>query len=209
MKNRLGSWFAGVLVALAAVLAASQAEAKTFYWISHGSPADPVWTYFLAGANQWAEDTGNTVNTSFHNGDVAAHQEAVRAAIAAKARTGSPRPRAPIRAVWSRSPSEAVDGAKHPDHQLQHPRSRPLAVRRLRRRRQLVTFGRSNWAQYLVDHEAGEGGRLRLDAGRDPRRHLRRAGGGREFQVGASSRSGITYEVTEATRSTRARSSPG
>ena len=61
------------------------AEAKTFYWISHGSPADPVWTYFLAGAEQWAEDTGNTVNTSFHNGDVAAHQEAVRAAIAAGA----------------------------------------------------------------------------------------------------------------------------
>ena len=25
-------------------------QAKTFYWISHGSPADPVWTYFLAGA---------------------------------------------------------------------------------------------------------------------------------------------------------------
>ena len=25
-------------------------HAKTFYWISHGSPADPVWTYFLAGA---------------------------------------------------------------------------------------------------------------------------------------------------------------
>ncbi|MGE3290870.1 MAG: substrate-binding domain-containing protein [Geminicoccaceae bacterium] len=64
---------------------ASQAFAKTFYWISHGSPADPVWTYFLAGAKQWAEDTGNTVNTSFHSGDVPSHQEAVRAAIAAKA----------------------------------------------------------------------------------------------------------------------------
>ena len=48
-------------------------------------PADPVWTYFLAGAKQWAQDTGNTVNTSFHSGDVPSHQEAVRAAIAAKA----------------------------------------------------------------------------------------------------------------------------
>ncbi|MEE2657001.1 MAG: substrate-binding domain-containing protein [Candidatus Latescibacterota bacterium] len=60
-------------------------SAKTFYWISHGSPADPVWTYFLAGARQWEADTGHTVNTSFHNGDVASHQEAVRAAISAQA----------------------------------------------------------------------------------------------------------------------------
>ena len=44
-----------------------------------------MWTYFLAGAKQWAKDTGNTVNTSFHNGDVASQQEAVRAALSAKA----------------------------------------------------------------------------------------------------------------------------
>ena len=58
----------------------ASAVAKTFYWISHGGPADPVWTYFLQGANQWAEDTGHTVNTSFHSGDVPSQQEAVRAA---------------------------------------------------------------------------------------------------------------------------------
>jgi simple sugar transport system substrate-binding protein len=80
------------LVAVAALIAgtagaspASAQEARTFYWISHGSPADPVWTYFLAGAEQWAEDTGHEVNTSFHSGDVPAHQEAIRAAIAAGA----------------------------------------------------------------------------------------------------------------------------
>jgi simple sugar transport system substrate-binding protein len=61
------------------------AQAKTFFWISHGSPADPVWTYFLAGANMWAKDTGQTVKTSFHNGDVPSQQEAIRSAIAAKA----------------------------------------------------------------------------------------------------------------------------
>jgi hypothetical protein len=75
-------------VALGAALAmgaGAAAEAKTFYWISHGSPADPVWTYFLAGAEQWAADTGQTVNTSFHSGDVPSHQEAFRAAIAAGA----------------------------------------------------------------------------------------------------------------------------
>ena len=61
------------------------AQAKTYFWISHGSPADPVWTYFLAGANMWAKDTGQTVKTSFHNGDVPSQQEAIRSAIAAKA----------------------------------------------------------------------------------------------------------------------------
>ena len=84
MTLRIAPVLAGVL-AIAGSALASAADAKTFYWISHGSPADPVWTYFLAGAEQWAEDTGNTVNTSFHNGDVASHQEAVRAAIAAGA----------------------------------------------------------------------------------------------------------------------------
>ena len=48
-------------------------------------PADPVWTYFLDGANQWASDTGNEVRTSFHSNDVALQQEAVRSAIAAGA----------------------------------------------------------------------------------------------------------------------------
>ncbi|MBV8968402.1 MAG: substrate-binding domain-containing protein [Verrucomicrobia bacterium] len=75
---------------------ASSVDAKdTYYWISHGSPTDPVWTYFLQGAEQWAKDTGNDVKTSFHSGDVPSHQEAVRAAIAAKARgivTSTPDP---------------------------------------------------------------------------------------------------------------------
>ena len=61
MFKRLSLLIAGAALALAMPV---MAEAKTFYWISHGSPADPVWTYFLAGAEQWAKDTGNTVNTS-------------------------------------------------------------------------------------------------------------------------------------------------
>ncbi|MEA2026288.1 MAG: substrate-binding domain-containing protein, partial [Chloroflexota bacterium] len=76
--------FGGSLLLAAALpmAAAAQDEDKTFYWISHGDPADPVWTYFLDGANQWASDTGNQVNTSFHSNDVALQQEAVRSAIA-------------------------------------------------------------------------------------------------------------------------------
>jgi simple sugar transport system substrate-binding protein len=82
MLKKLRPILWGLLLALAIPMAA---QAKTIYWISHGGPADPVWTYFLAGAEKWAKDTGQTVKTSFHNGDVPSQQEAVRAAIAAKA----------------------------------------------------------------------------------------------------------------------------
>lgn len=74
-----------LLAAMLPMAAAAQDDSKTFYWISHGDPADPVWTYFLDGANQWASDTGNQVNTSFHSNDVALQQEAIRSAIAAGA----------------------------------------------------------------------------------------------------------------------------
>jgi simple sugar transport system substrate-binding protein len=80
-----------VLIALALITGfsapkiSSAQNKKVFYWISHGAPADPVWNYFLQGAQQWAKDTGNEVRTSFHSGDVPSHQEAFRAAIAAGA----------------------------------------------------------------------------------------------------------------------------
>ena len=67
----------GAVAALALTSGMALAEGKTFYWISHGGPADPVWTYFLQGAEAWAKETGNTVNTSFHSGDVPSQQEAV------------------------------------------------------------------------------------------------------------------------------------
>jgi simple sugar transport system substrate-binding protein len=86
MRKKLRLLLCGLALAGAAhVAGAAPANAKTFYWVSHGSPADPVWTYFLQGAKQWATDTGHTVNTSFHSGDVPSHQEAIRAAISAKA----------------------------------------------------------------------------------------------------------------------------
>jgi simple sugar transport system substrate-binding protein len=76
-----------VLLILATLVQVGSAQdgGRVFYWISHGSPADPVWTYYLAGAEQWAADTGNEVRTSFHSGDVPSQQEAIRAAIAAEA----------------------------------------------------------------------------------------------------------------------------
>jgi simple sugar transport system substrate-binding protein len=147
MPKKLAILLAGALLALPMV-----AQARTFFWISHGSPADPVWTYFLAGAKQWAEDTGNTVNTSFHSGDVPSHQEAVRAAIAAQADgivTSSPDPGSlvevateandagiPIININTPDPTASFDAYVGGDN---------------------VVFGR-NWAQYLVDHGLVESG---------------------------------------------------
>src|ERR1700736_1085586 len=88
-----------ILGTIAALLIPSSVSAQNakpvYYWVSHGSPTDPVWTYFLQGAEQWAKDTGHEVRTSFHSGDVPSQQEAVRAAITAKARgivTSTPDP---------------------------------------------------------------------------------------------------------------------
>ena len=53
-----------------------------YYWVSHGSPSDPVWTYFLQGAEQWAKDTGSEVRTSFHSGDVPEEVGALAAFLA-------------------------------------------------------------------------------------------------------------------------------
>ena len=68
------SFFTLILSAVVAIHAPrviSAEDAKPIYfWVSHGSPTDPVWTYFLQGAEQWAKDTGHEVRTSFHSGDV-------------------------------------------------------------------------------------------------------------------------------------------
>lgn len=127
-----------------ATTAYAQAK-KTYYWVSHGSPADPVWTYFLAGAKQWADDTGNTVNTSFHNGDVPAHQEAIRAAIAAKAAgivTSSPDPGSLVKvAEEARAAGIPIINMNTPD---------PTANFNAYVGGNNVAFGKG-WAQYLVD----------------------------------------------------------
>ena len=136
------------IIALASALlalSASLASAKTFYWISHGSPADPVWTYFLAGAQQWSQDTGHEVNTSFHNGDVASHQEAVRAAIAAGADgivTSSPDPGSLVQVA------KEANEANIPIINMNTPD--PIASFDAYVGGDLVTTGRQ-WAQYLVD----------------------------------------------------------
>src|SRR4051794_20449525 len=134
---------AAALVLAMAIPAAAQA--KTYYWISHGSPADPVWTYFLAGANQWAKDTNNSVKTSFHNGDVPSQQEAIRAAIAAKADaivTTSPDPGSLVEIVKeAKAANIPLINFNTPD---------PSANFQAYVGTDLIVVGKG-WAQYLVD----------------------------------------------------------
>ena len=133
------------IVALAATGTVALAEGKTFYWISHGSPADPVWTYVLDGANKWAKDTGNKVNTSFHSGDVPSQQEAVRAAIASKADgivTSSPDPGSLVEVA------KEANAAKIPIINMNTPD--PTASFDAYVGADLGVVGKG-WAQYLVD----------------------------------------------------------
>jgi len=145
MLKKLVLLVSGLLLALSLAAPAAAQNGKTFYWISHGSPADPVWTYFLDGAEQWAKDTGNTVNTSFHNGDVASQQEAIRAAIAAGAAgvvTTSPDPGSLVDLV------KEAQAAKIPIININTPD--PSAHFDAYVGTNNVDVGR-RWAQYLVD----------------------------------------------------------
>jgi simple sugar transport system substrate-binding protein len=142
MLRRLQILIASLALAFAAPMAV---HAKTIYWISHGGPADPVWTYFLAGAEQWAKDTGQTVKTSFHNGDVPSQQEAIRAAIAAKADaivTTSPDPGSLVQVVQeARAANIPVINFNTPDAKVNF--NAYVGA-------DLGVVGRG-WAQFLVD----------------------------------------------------------
>ena len=188
MLKKLTLLVSGVLLALALPAAA---YAKTFYWISHGSPADPVWTYFLAGAEQWAEDTGNEVNTSFHSGDVPSHQEAVRAAIAAQADgivTSSPDPGSLVEVVKeAKAANIPIININTPD---------PSADFDAYVGGDNVVFGRA-WAQYLVDNNLVKSGDFVWMPVEVPG-----ATYGVQEEEGIKSvfePLGITYEVTETT----------
>ncbi len=148
MFKKLSLLLVVTIMLLAAVLPGfAQGTPKVFYWISHGSPADPVWVLFLQGAEKWAADTGFEVRTSFHSNDVASQQEAFRAAIAAGATgivSSTPDPGSlnaliaeahdagiPVITFNTPDPGNGADAYIGTDNEL---------------------VGR-NWAQYLVDHD--------------------------------------------------------
>lgn len=179
-------------IVLAVPLASSaQDEKKVFYWVSHGSPADPVWTYFLAGAEQWAKDTGNEVRTSFHSGDVPSQQEALRAAVAAGADgivTSSPDPGSLVDVVAeARAAGIPVININTPD---------PTVDFNAYVGGDNVVFG-AHWAQYLVDKGlVKEGDFVWMPV------EVPGATYGVQEEEGISSvfkPLGITWEVTEAT----------
>jgi len=188
MLKKLVLLLAGLFLTIASTAAV---QAKTFYWVSHGGPADPVWTYFLAGAKQWAADTGHTVNTSFHNGDVSSQQEAVRAAIAAKADgivTTSPDPGSLIEIA------KEANAAKIPIINFNTPD--PKASFDAYVGGDNVVFGR-NWAQFLVDKGLVKKGDFVWMPVEIPG-----ATYGVQEEEGIKSvfePLGITYEITEAT----------
>jgi simple sugar transport system substrate-binding protein len=177
--------------AAAAATTAKAQTGRTFYWVSHGGPADPVWTYFLAGANLWAADTGNTVNTSFHSGDVPSHQEAMRSAMAAKPAgivSTSPDPGSLVKVV------EEIRGAGIPVVNFNTPD--PSAAFQAYVGANLESVGRG-WAQYLVDKKlVKEGDFIWMPV------EVPGATYGVQEEAGASTvlkPLNITWEVTDAT----------
>ena len=100
----------------------------------------------------WAKDTGQTVKTSFHNGDVPSQQEAIRAAIAAKADaivTTSPDPGSLVDVVKeARAAGIPVINFNTPD---------PKVNFNAYVGGDLLVVGKA-WAQYLVDHKLVKSG---------------------------------------------------
>ena len=100
----------------------------------------------------WAKDTGKTVKTSFHNGDVASQQEAIRSAIAAKADgivTTSPDPGSLVQVVnEARAAHIPIINFNTPD---------PKVNFNAYVGGDLPTVGKG-WAQYLVDHKLVKSG---------------------------------------------------
>ncbi len=181
-----------LVAALSTVLLLSVAVAQgTFFWISHGDPADPVWTYFLQGAEMWAEDTGNTLNASFHSGDVPSHQEAFRAGITAGATgivTSTPDP-GTLDEVIAEAHAVGIPVIIMNTEDADSGRDAYVGG-------DTYDIGR-RWAQYLVDHGHVQAGDFVWMPVEVP---------GATYQVLGTSGAatvldplGITYEVTEAT----------
>jgi simple sugar transport system substrate-binding protein len=134
------------ILLIAAGTGSGAGSRAVYYWVSHGSPSDPVWTYFLQGAEQWAKDTGSEVRTSFHSGDVPSQQEAIRAAISSKARgivTSTPDPGSLTKVIADAHRGGIPVIILNTDDKAS---GRDAYVGG-----DLVGFGR-RWAQYLVDH---------------------------------------------------------
>ncbi len=141
-----------LLAAIGATLGSAQDDQKLFYWISHGTAGDPIWSFAQQGAVKAGEDLGIEVVVSFHGGDVAAQKEAFLAAIAAGAdgiATSSPEPGALTDEVAEAHAAGIPVVYFNTDD--------PDSGRDAYVGGNLVEVGRT-WAQYLVDHGLVESG---------------------------------------------------
>ncbi len=191
MFNRIKIAIASILLVGMLIPAFAQSSEPVYYWVSHGDPADPVWTYFLQGAETWAADTGNEVRTSFHSGDVPSHQEAVRAGISAGAAgivTTTPDP-GTLDQVISEAHEAGITVVIINTEDATSGRDAYVGG-------DTTDTGR-RWAQYLVDNghvEAGDFVWLPVEVPGATYQTLATEGISSVFDP-----LGITYEVTEAT----------
>ena len=142
MLTKLRLLLYGLLLALAIPVAA---QAKTIYWISHGGPADPVWTYFLAGAEP--------VGAGYRQYGQHLVPQWRRALAAGSHPRGDRRQGRRHRHHQPRSgqPGRGRQGGarrRHPDHQLQHagPDRRLQRLCRRRHCRWSARAGPSTWS---------------------------------------------------------------
>lgn len=177
-------------VASTPIRGAAESGKAIYYWISHGPPSNPTWTYFLQGAVQWAKDTGNEVRTSFHSGDVPSQQEAIRAAIAVKAKgivTSVPDPGSLTKIIAEAHAAGIPVILMNTDDKTS---GRDAYVGG-----DLALIGR-RWAQYLVDHNLVKKGDfvwMPVEVPGASYQTLETQGIDSVFKP-----LGITYEVTEA-----------
>jgi simple sugar transport system substrate-binding protein len=75
---------AAVLSGVLLTSAASAADKKVFYLLSHGGPSDAFWIDWNAGATKACDQLNVTCKISFSGGDMAAQKEAFNSALAAK-----------------------------------------------------------------------------------------------------------------------------
>jgi simple sugar transport system substrate-binding protein len=168
----------------------AQKAKPVYFWISHGPPSNPTWTYFLQGAQQWAKDTGNDVRTSFHSGDIPSQQEAFRAAISVKARaivTSIPEPGSMTKVIGEAHAAGIPVILMNTDDKTS---GREAYVGS-----DLEQIGQ-RWAQYLIDHQLVKKGDfvwLPVEVPGATYQTLETRGIDNIFKP-----LGITYEVTEA-----------
>lgn len=190
IKRLAAVFFVFALVLSASAPLISAQDTPVYFWVSHGDPADPVWIFFLGGAEQWARDTGFDVRTSFHSGDVPSQQEAIRAAIAAGARgivTSTPDPGS-LTAVIAEAHAAGIPVIIMNTEDKTSGRDAYVGGDN-------VVIGR-NWAQYLVDNgyvESGDFVWMPVEVPGATYQVLETEGVASVFDP-----LGITYEITDA-----------